>query len=266
MRARAGAADPRHHLSGAPPRPVAGTGSPRLREIARWLDDYLRVQDYPEERNGVLAGEEVCVRALGVALEPDPALLDWVREHRLDALLLHRAWGLAVEGLPAGTGVLMYHLPFDEHLTLGLNPPLARALRMSGLEPLGLKRGRVIGMLGRVENGAFPALLQRVQQEFGGVEAVVSPASDRVEHIAVVGAMNDALVREAAARGATVYLTGQLRVPARAALRDTGMGAIAVGHRRSEEWGVRALAALLRERWPGLQILRRSSAAEVEGC
>ena len=90
---------------------------------------------------------------------------------------------------------------------------------------------------------------------FGGLEAEAVP--DRaapVSRVAVVGAMTDALVREAAARGAGLYVTGQLRQPARAAAAATGIAVAAVGHARSERWGVRALAHLVAERWGGVRV------------
>ena len=70
--------------------------------------------------------------------------------------------------------------------------------------------------------------------------------------------MNDALIREAADRGAGLYLTGQYRTPAQAAVNETGIAVAAVGHCRSEAWGLRALADVLRERWPELVILVNS--------
>ena len=66
-----------------------------------------------------------------------------------------------------------------------------------------------------------------------------------IQCAAVVGAMNDALVREAHARGAGLYATGQWRQPARAAVRATGLGVVVIGHRRSEQWGLHALCRLL---------------------
>ncbi|HEX8361849.1 MAG TPA: hypothetical protein VF613_17150, partial [Longimicrobium sp.] len=52
------------------------------------------------------------VRRLGLALEP-PA-----RVESLDALFLHRPWGMR----DVRIGVLASHLPFDERLTIGFNP------------------------------------------------------------------------------------------------------------------------------------------------
>ena len=232
---------------------------PYLHEVASFLDACLGVQDYPEERNGVLADTAKPLRRIGLALEPDASLRHWVQRFGLDALILHRAWRLDLGLLPPGIGLLAYHLPFDEHLTLGWNPLLAGVLGLTDLEVLGTKQGRPIGMIGRVEDADFVVLRGRIERELGGVEEVVLPRKETVARIAVMGAMTEALVREAAARGAAVYVTGQLRVPARQAVEETGIGVIATGHRRSEEWGLRMLADVLRSRWPDLEVFTQKA-------
>ena len=232
---------------------------PHLDEVASVLDAYLGVQDYPEERNGLLADTPKPIGRIGLALEPEPGLGTWARDLGLDALILHRVWRLDPEVLPPDTGLLAYQLPFDEHLTLGWNPLLAGVLGMTDLEILGAKQGRPIGMIGRTEDADFVVLRGRVEREFGGVEEVVLPRQEAVTRVAVVRAMTEALVREAAARGAAVYVTGQLRVPARRAVEETGIGVIAAGHRRSEEWGLRMLADVLRSRWPDLEVFTQKA-------
>lgn len=192
------------------------------------------------------------VARLGLALEPWDGLAAWVREERLDAVFLHRPWGLAPGALPPGTGLLASHRPFDERLTTGMNPALAARLGMAGPEPFGERGGRPLGMIGSVVRQPFAEFLARVSGEFGGVEAAEPPRGEEVARVAAANAMTDGLVREAAGRGADVYLTGQLRAPARAAVAAAGIGVVAAGHRRAEEWGLRELARLLRERLPGL--------------
>ena len=180
------------------------------------------------------------VRRLGLALEP-PA-----RVESLDALFLHRPWGMR----DGGSGVLASHLPFDERLTIGFNPDLAEALEMEAPEVLGRKEGRPLGMIGGFAGGD---LMARIVAAFGEPEAVERGSGAEIRRVAVVGAMTDTLVREAAARGADAYVTGQMRAPARQAVADTGMAVIAVGHRRSEVWGLHLLARLLRDEWPALE-------------
>ena len=190
------------------------------------------------------------VARMGLALEP-AGVAERVRAERLDALFLHRPWGVEAAGLPEDVGVLACHLPFDERLTIGFNPELAEALGLVRIEALGTKEGRPIGMIGDFAGG-HAALVARIAAELGAPEAVEPGSGRPPRRVAAVGAMTDALVREAAARGAGAYVTGQMRAPARRAVADTGMAVVAVGHRRSEVWGLHLLARLLRGEWPGL--------------
>lgn len=225
---------------------------PGAGELADFLHDTLGAAAFPlEERGGVFrAGDGRPVARLGVALEPWPGLAPWAAQAQLDALFLHRPWRLAPGTVEDGVAVLWSHLPFDERLTTGDNPRLAAVLGMRAPAPIGRKDGRPVGMIGDVEPGSASAWAARVAAVFGGQEAVVVPdGAAPVARVAVMGAMTDALVREAAARGAGLYVTGQLRQPARAAVADTGTAVIAVGHARAEWWGVRALAHLVAERW-----------------
>lgn len=236
------------------------THAPPLPDVSA-LDAHLRralgAEAYPaEEQGGVWApGDGRPVARLGLALEPTDVLGVWARAERLDALFVHRPWRLDVAALPAGCGVVWSHLPFDERLTTGDNPRLADALGLASRAPIGEKGGRPLGMLGEGQAAPARAWAERVCGAFGGAEAVHLPAPDTpVQGVAVVGAMTDALVREAARRGAGLYVTGQLRAPARDAVRETGLAVVATGHARAERWGLRALAHLLVERWGALRV------------
>lgn len=235
---------------------------PTLDALAAFLRDALGAATYPpDEQGGVYRAPERPGDAarplarLGLALEFTPALPAWAREHRCDALFLHRPWRLPRGALPPAVGVLYAHLPFDDRLTTSDNAPLAAALGFRTREVLGVKDGRRIGMVGDVAPARAADALARVRREFGGVEAVAVADPDRpVTRVAVVGAMNDRLVREAAARGAGLYVTGQMRQPARAAVDETGIAVAAVGHERAERWGLHALARIVSEHWPSLAV------------
>ena len=257
----------------------------KLTDIAAFLNGYFGVEDYPGETGGIYRPSERPLRRIGLALEAGLELPAWVEAQQLDALFLHRPWKLDAlleedretrrqgdkETGRQGTGeiqsairnrkskignigVLFYHLPFDEYLTPGDSPRLADALLLSDTEVLGEKEGRPLGMIGDIEPQPFSDVLATVETIFGGYEEALPCAAANVTRIAVVGAMTEVLVREAAKRGTQAYLTGQFRMPARSAIRELGMGVIAVGHRRSEEWGLRALAGLLRERYANLDV------------
>ena len=228
------------------------------------LDDLLNAAIFAEtaDQNGWFLPCERSVRRLGLALEPFPTIARWAAAERLDAVFLHRPWGLTDPARRAlhetGTGVLAYHLAFDERLTTGFNPALAAACGWGPPEILGRKEGRPLGMVCALAAPAsFDAVAAQLRAEFDGLEQTTPPAAGGGEpagSVAVVGAMTDALVREAHRRGVGVYVTGQWRQPARAAVRETGLGVVAIGHRRSELRGLRTLARLLRAHAPGVDL------------
>ncbi|SOD94756.1 Nif3-like dinuclear metal center hexameric protein [Spirosoma fluviale] len=234
-----------------------------INDIANLLKKELSVHHYPaEEQGGVYHPSAQPVQRIGLALEPFPGLAKWVTDMDLDALWLHRPWQLDLTHLPADVGVLSHHLPFDETLTVGYNTHLASQLgALNPPEPLGYKSDtatkeplpkRPIGMLVDVPEQEFDYWLTVVKDHFGGYDRAEAGHGSTGWHadssrIAVVGAMTDALVREAADRGAHLYLTGAYRKPGQQAVDETGIAVIAVGHRRCEEWGLDALATLLRD-------------------
>uniref|UniRef100_B8HNU2 GTP cyclohydrolase 1 type 2 homolog n=1 Tax=Cyanothece sp. (strain PCC 7425 / ATCC 29141) TaxID=395961 RepID=B8HNU2_CYAP4 len=230
-----------------------------LSELATWLNDYLQVNRFGQDCNGIYRNSNRPICRLGLALQPGPTLLDWIQTQQLDALLLHRPWGLDLDSLPQDLGVLAYHLAFDEQLTLGFNPPLAIVLGMTDLEALGEKEGRVIGMLGNILPQTFESYCQRVIKAFGGYETMRQGQGDWLRRVAVVGAMTSALVQQAADRGVDLYLTGQLRQPALATLESSGLGLLTIGHHRSEVWGLHCLQQILCKHYPELQVWVRES-------
>lgn len=235
---------------------MTGGPLPTSDDLAAFLVQALGAVAFPaDERGGVYrVGDGRRVAALGLALEPWPGLADWAAEERVDALFLHRPWRLTPSLLPSDVAVLWSHLPFDERLTTGDNVRLARVLGFGAREPFGVRDARPLGMIGDVAAEPVGEAAARISAVFGGHESLLVPDSAApVGRIAVVGAMTDALVREAAARGAGLYVTGQFRQPARSAVSETGIAVLATGHARAEEWGLRTLSSMVAERWPAVR-------------
>lgn len=227
-----------------------------LNDIAKFLDYFLASDRFgEEERGGVYYPSSRPIKRFGLALEPWQNLGQWASSQKLDALFLHRPWKLQPGQLPEYVGVVSYHLAFDECLTLSFNPRLAEVLSLSNISVLGEKAGRPIGMIGNIPTQSFANYRDYVDEVFGGQDKAFSAVQTEVSRVAVVGAMTDTLVREAKQQGADLYITGQWRQPAQIAVEETGISVIAVGHRRSEEWGLRALAGVLAERWSRLKVV-----------
>jgi len=226
----------------------------QLNNLAQFLNRFFTIDRFENDQGGIYRASERLVQRLGLALEPWPDIATWVEREQLDALWLHRPWRLPPNALGYDIGVVAHHLAFDERLTLGYNERLAPSLELTKIAPLGEKAGRPLGMFGSIPPHSFVDYRQAVHEIFGGLEEARPSTSNVVTQVAVVGAMTDALVREAAERGVDVYITGQWRKSAAAAVNATGIGVMVVGHRRSEEWGLRALAHVLSERWSYLDL------------
>ena len=227
-----------------------------LEHLRTFLDAFLGAEQFEDDQNGVYRPSSCTVNKLGLALEPRPGTADWIETQNLDALFLHRPWKLGAT--PEGVGVLAYHYAFDERLTTGYNPPLADALGLTGLGVLGHKEGRPLGMIGNVFTVSRNKFRAQVEAEFGGLEGVYGAQTGEISRACVVGAMRPVLVYEAAERGAQVYLTGQYRKGAAKAVAETGMSVFEIGHQRSEVWGLKTLASVLQEQFPGLAVVLKT--------
>lgn len=227
-----------------------------LDELAQFLNQYFAVQQFGDDQGGIYSNSLRPIRRIGLALEPCTEIAQWINEQQLDAIFLHRPWKLELKQPQLkDLGIISYHLAFDERLTLGFNTRLAEVLGMSEIEILGEKQGRPIGMIGEILPQSFENFCSQIDEIFGGKEQAYPSIYQQVSRVAVVGAMTEVLVYEAAARGANIYLTGQWRQPAQAAVLETKINVVAVGHRRCEEWGLRALAGVMRERWSKLDVI-----------
>ncbi|GAC1397848.1 MAG: Nif3-like dinuclear metal center hexameric protein [Ktedonobacteraceae bacterium] len=226
-----------------------------LAALATYLDSYLSCANIPNDQSGIYRPSSHEVRRIGLALEPWAGMDTWVRQRNLDALFLHRPWHLDMPTLPEHVGVLAYHLAFDLTLTLGFNRRLADVLQMTQLVPFAYKDNLLLGMLGDIPPTAASTFIETLAETFGTRPSVEKSRSETIGRLAIVGAMNDSLIRDADAQGADLYITGQFRQLARVAVNETEMMVAVIGHRTSELWGLRTLASLLRERWTSLDVV-----------
>jgi len=211
---------------------------PALPELADWLHTRLGeitvVRPYQAE-----------VRRLALALDP----ADLPPRLEADALFLHRHFRLG--GAFPALGVLACHDGFDAALTTGENRTLADTLGWKEVQAAGLPWAS--GLIATPPHADWPRLLAALEAEFGGHEALLEPRDPAVSRLALMNAMRPELLSAVAAEGVKVYVTGQMRPGATETARQLGLGVIALGHRRSEVWGLRRLAQELRRAFPGLE-------------
>lgn len=214
---------------------------PTLQHLADWLRAEFGEQQ-PLRREGPPA-----VRRLALALEP----ADLPPTLEADALFVHRS--LRVGERWPGLGVLGVHDGFDLALTTGPNYRLARVLGWRDVREV-VWKGELKGITATPPQENWAELQAALHAELGGEDSSWPPADTSGPlRLALMNAMNPGLIEHVAAQDVRVYLTGQLRPSASAAAHAHGLGVTALGHRRTEEWGLRRLAAELRGAFPGLE-------------
>ena len=238
---------------------------PSLSELAAHLAPLLDAERYTREGDpaGVWIASERPVRQLALRLDAGRAPYTWAEG--LDAVLLHRPFGLWPARLPPSLGVLAYHRALDDELAIG-SRAFARSLGLD-LDDEPLRRGgTAIGLVGtRPQPVALSDALDELGTAFGGWEETLNMDDGRpVRRVALANAMTDALVRNAAARDVDLYVTGQVRKPAREAVAQTGIAVVATGQSRAEAWGLREIGRQLVVRWPELAIVDQTGVERAD--
>ncbi len=227
------------------------------KEIASFLDKLLSKHLYLFEIPTIWKESPYPIQRLGLALEPDSTLDAWIKEEELDAVFLHRPWKLAMYSVPDNISIVASHLPFDDQLTIGFNNILAETLRLSNLEIFGMKDGRPIGMKGTIPLQTDIDFCKCIMELVDGVEHSFQLTGKTIHKVAFVGAMTTQLIESAAKQGVELYCTGQFRESARKAVVASNISVVAVGHKRSELYGLKLLSNLLSVQWPELRISQR---------
>ncbi|KAI8816228.1 uncharacterized protein EV422DRAFT_546599 [Fimicolochytrium jonesii] len=207
---------------------------------------------------------------------------------KTDALFLHRPFTLQPHHIhPRTTCVLTSHEPFDYMYaggagSVGMASLLGLCTRQACVKLVRQRErgGRCIGFIthlrsdctGEVEEamgqdgetGDARGLLDTVATVFGGIDSIHNtppgrppPSSAQQPKIALMAALTPPLLAHTSTLGVSVYITGQIRQPAREALqRDEmrGMCVVCVGHERLERVGLRVLAGEVGVMFPGVRV------------
>ena len=243
---------------------------PALADIARYLDDLLRIAeipDFPNALNGLQVETDRVIVKVAAAVDARERSIREAAQLGANLLLVHHGlfWnGLQplrgpamrrVEGLiTRGLALYAAHLPLDAHAELGNNVLLAREL---GLEPTnGFARYRTIdiGVSGEsdITTTALVARADAFARRYGGsARHSTFTEGQRTHRWAIctgAGASHDSL-NEAALRGIDTLIVGEGPHWSAIDAEELGITIIYAGHYATETLGVCALADHLSRRF-----------------
>ena len=235
-----------------------------LAEIARFLDEYLEVErfpDYPNALNGLQVEAPQSVERVAMAVDASESVIESVRDWA-DLLIVHHGlfWGglqpltgpyyrrvkLLVE---SGTALYSAHLPLDGHPEVGNAAVLARSLGLVSREAFGEYRGMHVGWRGTLAATPVAELAATLSALTGDRVRTLPGGPDTVTSAGIVTGGGASMLHEAAARGLDVLITGEASHHHAIEAAELGVSVLLGGHYATEVWGVKAVMALLEDRF-----------------
>ena len=233
-------------------------------ELVDFLDSTLRrgeVPDYPNALNGLQVANRGTVSRIAVAVDASERAIARAAASGCDLLLVHH--GLFWDGNQPVTGrryrklrllldhdIALYaaHLPLDVHPDLGNNAQLLRAL---GIEPAGEfapYQGTAVGRWGVLEV-MREVLVARLDELLGTRIRVVAGGPEVVRRVGVVTGGGGSAIGDALEAGLDTLITGEGAHHTYFDAEEGGLNVLFGGHYATETFGVRAVGALLGERF-----------------
>jgi dinuclear metal center YbgI/SA1388 family protein len=228
-----------------------------LHELARYLDEYLRVAqtpDYPTALNGLQVEGLRPVRRIAVAVDAAQATIARAVADGADLLLVHH--GLFWDGnqpvtgrryrrlkplLDAGVAVYSAHLPLDVHPEVGNNAVLARALGMEPRGTFGEYKGMPLGVWGEIDLRR-EALCARLDALLQGRVKMVPGGPERIRRLGIITGGAASMIPAAIEAGLDGFITGEGAHHNFFDAEEGGINLYLGGHYATEVWGVKALA------------------------
>ena len=235
-----------------------------LARVAGFLDEYLAAEnhpDYPHALNGLQVEGPERVSRFAAAVDASEAVIAEAGEWA-DLLIVHH--GLFWGGLQPLTGphfrrvriliesrTALYsaHLPLDGHAEVGNAAVLARKLGVEALEPFGQYGGMPVGWKGNLPELPLRELEDSLAALTGSRVRTLPGGPGTVAGVGVVTGAGAPMLREAAAAGLDVLVTGEAQHHHAIEAAELGVSVLLGGHYATEVWGVRALLALLEDRF-----------------
>lgn len=182
------------------------------------------------DRVGLVTGDpEQPIRRIHAAVDPTLEVIEEARAAGADLLITHHplllrgvhsvattsAKGAAVTSLVVGDVALYVAHTNADVAEPGVNTALATACGLTETEPLTIEEGRAMGRVGDLDEPVtladFAARLARALPSAPAGIRVAGPADGQVRRVALLGGAGDGLIEAAAAAGADVYVTSDLR-------------------------------------------------------
>lgn len=238
----------------------------KLRELCRYLDEYLQLDLFPRDisQNGLQVEGPVDINTIAVAVDARTSTITQAAELGAQMLLVHHGlfWGQSelLRGphyrkikLLIEHQVSLYaaHLPLDAHLDVGNNAVFAKLLHLREVTPWAQYKGQTIGIQGKFASSlSLPTLLSKLEAilvPWGGTVQHFGQGPNKIKRIGIITGDAANEIPTAAQHGLDALITGEPSHVFVIAAEEHGIHLICGGHYATETLGVKALAQHLEE-------------------
>ena len=236
-----------------------------LHSITDLLDSTLRIREIRDASvalNGLQVENNGSITKVALAVDGSQKTIDDAIAAGADLLILHH--GIYWCGLRPMTGwfkkkiesclqhnlaVYGAHLPLDMHPELGNNAGIAKALGLQDITPEVDYHGTLIGMAGTF-NGTVAELRTKFAEITGAtVTGIVHDGDAPAGRVAICSGGAGEEIYQMHEKGYGTYLTGEENHWVSNAAQDMGINILFAGHYATETFGVKALGALIEEKF-----------------
>lgn len=142
-----------------------------------------------------------------------------------------------------------YHLPLDGHPEVGNAAVLGRLIGLEAQQPFGDYQGCATGVKGLLAQPMAAARLrERLRQVLDHEVLLATPDPDALVHsLGIITGGANGEWKQAARQGLDAYLTGEMSEHDWHEAREAGVHMYAGGHHATEQFGIQALMARVRD-------------------
>ena len=234
-----------------------------LLPFAAYLNELLGCASFHDSSaNGIQVENRAPINKVALAVDACLEAIEKAAAQDCNLLIVHHGlfWGaqqLMIDPhysriralIEADMALYAVHLPLDAHPQLGHNAQIARALELCQTEPFALYHGKAIGVRGSLTAAASREELKPVLTEKVGTGAFFTFGPETIQTVGIVAgsATEPDLFREMKNQGIDLFITGEPKHGAWYMARELGLNIFYGGHYQTETFGMKALAAHLRE-------------------
>lgn len=230
-------------------------------QLVESLDQLLQTKNYKDYGpNGLQVEGRELIKKVVTGVTASEALIQAAIENNADAILVHhglfwRGQDGTVKGwmkkrlsllLANNINLLAYHLPLDDHHSLGNNAQLGLQLGLVAHSRFGDQNLGFIGDCNLPSSVALADLIQaKISPRVTVVGPVVKASIAKPLQVAWCTGGAQSYFESAIAKGAQVFITGEISEPQMHYAEEMGVSFIACGHHATERYGVQALGQWL---------------------